>query len=323
MAVPISLHHRTHRSGSHQCPDGLDVVLDGLKINNRFGGTHALIIAREPANRTSDYGAGMNEQKLRMDGRVAVVTGAGQGIGAATAIALAELGADVAVCDMNDDPLPTTVAAIEAAGRRCTHAVLDVREDAPVASFMDHVHRTLGPIDILVNNAGGGFWAPFANVSANGENALVRENFGTVTNCVRHGVPLMNDGGAIVNVTSVEAYHAAPGFAVYAAMKAAVQQFTQSLSMELGGRGIRVNCVAPDQIPTPGDQGLAADSGALIAGLKPTSLGRTGTPEECAAVICFLASDLASFVTGSTIPVDGGTVAAAAWKIRDDGTFGM
>ena len=188
---------------------------------------------------------------------------------------------------------------------------------------MSRSHAEMGPVDVLVNNAGGGFWAPFTDVSAKGEQALVSENFSTVTNCVRAAMPLMADGGSIINVTSVEAYHAAPGFAVYAAMKAAVQQFTQSLAVELGARNIRVNCVAPDMIPTPGDADLAEDSGALIHGLQPTPLGRTGTPEECAAVIVFLASDLASFVTGSTIPVDGGTVAAGSWKVRDDGTWGM
>jgi len=265
----------------------------------------------------------MDPQQLRLDGRVAVVTGAAQGIGEATALALADLGANLAICDRNADPLMKVAEAIAAKGVRVVDAVLDVREDAAVESFLGHVADELGSIDVMVNNAGGGFWANFGDVSPKGETALVRENFGTVTNCIRHGVPHMNNGASIVNVTSVEAFHAAPGFAVYAAMKAAVQQFTQSLSMELGGRDIRVNCVAPDHIATPGDAGLGADSGALIDGLLPTSLGRVGSAEECAAVICFLASDLASFVTGSTLPVDGGTVAAGAWKVREDGTFGM
>ena len=192
-----------------------------------------------------------------------------------------------------------------------------------MATFFAAVSEELGSVDVLVNNAGGGFWAPFDQVSEKGESVLIRENFGSVTNCVRASLPILNDGASIVNITSVEAYHSAPGFAVYAAMKAAVQQFTQSLAVELGSRGIRVNCVAPDMIPTPGDAGLADDSGALIDGLQPTPLGRKGTAEECAAVICFLASDMSSFVTGSSIPVDGGTVAAGSWKVRDDGSWGM
>ena len=265
----------------------------------------------------------MDVNDLRLDSRVAVVTGGGQGIGEATALAIADLGADVAVCDMNADTLPSTVAAVEARGRRCISEVIDVRDDGLVEAFMQRTANELGPIDILVNNAGGGFWAPFADVSAKGETALVRENFGTVANCVRHGLGHMNDGAAIVNVTSVEAYHSAPGFGVYSAMKAAVQQFSQTLAVELGGRGIRVNCVAPDMIPTPGDEGLAEAADPLIDGLHPTPLRRMGSAEECAAVICWLASDLASFVTGSSIPVDGGTVAAGSWKVAVDGSWKM
>ncbi len=265
----------------------------------------------------------LTPDRILLTDRVAVVTGAAQGIGAATAVALATFGADVAICDMQGEKLPAVVAAIEATGRRCLSAELDVRDAEAVDAFLGDTHAQLGAIDILVNNAGGGFWADFGSVSAKGEQTLIAENFGTVTNCIRHGVERMNDGASIVNVTSVEAYHAAPGFAVYSAMKAAVQQFTQTMALELGGRGIRVNAIAPDQTPTPGDQGLAEDSGALIPGLEPTPLRRHGAPEECAAVICFLASDMASFVTGSTIPVDGGTIAASAWKVRTDGTFGM
>ena len=145
--------------------------------------------------------------------------------------------ADVAVLDKEPRQLPEVVAQIEAAGRRGICDVVDARDDDAVAAFLGRVHQELGPIDVLVNNAGGGFWSMFAGVSPKGEHTLIRENFSTVTNCVRHGVPLMSDGGAIVNVTSVEAYHAAPGFAVYAAMKAAVTQFTMSMALELGGAG--------------------------------------------------------------------------------------
>lgn len=252
-----------------------------------------------------------------------MITGAAQGIGEATALAMADLGADLALCDRDDDGLAATAAAVRHRGRRVLTEVMDVRDDEAVEAFMTRIDADLGPLDILVNNAGGGFWATFEGVSARGEQALVRENFGTVSSCIRHGVPRMNNGGSIVNVTSVEAYHGAPGFGVYAAMKAAVQQFTQTLAVELGGRAIRVNCVAPDMIPTPGDDALGEDSGALIEGLHPTPLRRVGSTDECAAVICFLASDLASFVTGSSIPVDGGTVAAGTWKVRLDGSFGM
>ncbi|MEM7142083.1 MAG: SDR family NAD(P)-dependent oxidoreductase [Actinomycetota bacterium] len=265
----------------------------------------------------------ISPDKTLLTDKVAVVTGGAQGIGAATAVALAAFGADVAICDFQADKMPAVGAQIEALGRRAHLSELDVRDEPGVAAWMSAVSDELGSIDILVNNAGGGFHALYRDVSPKGEGVLIAENFGTVSNCIRHGVPLMNDGGAIVNVTSVEAYHAAPGFGVYSAMKAAVEQFTKTMSMELGHRGIRVNCVAPDMMPTPGDEELQEDSSALMPGLFPTSLRRMGSAEECASVIVFLASEMASFVTGTSIPVDGGTIAAASWKIREDGTFGL
>lgn len=261
--------------------------------------------------------------RILLTGRVAVVTGAARGIGAATAVALARFGADVAVCDRETEGLAETVAAIEASGRRVHAAVLDVRDGESVESFFAAASAELGEIDVLVNNVGGGFHAAFADVSPKGEAALVAENFGTVTNCVRSAMDRFADGAAIVNVTSVEAHHAAPGFGVYAAMKAAVEQFTKTLALELSDRRIRVNAVAPDMIPTEGDAELAEASGAMSSGHHPTPLRRMGSPEECAAVIVFLASDLASFVTGASIPVDGGTTAGAAWKVALDGTFRM
>ena len=255
--------------------------------------------------------------------RVAVVTGAARGIGAATAAAMARFGADVAIFDMNPTLLPDVAVQVEAEGRRCLSDVLDGRDDDAVAAFLRRVHGELGPIDVLVNNAGGTFQALFADTSPKGEHTLIRENFSTVTNCVRHGVPLMSDGGAIINVTSVEAHHAAPRYGVYAAMKAAVEQFTKTLALEYGHRGIRVNCVAPDMMLTPGDAVLAEQASSLMEDLHATPLRRKGAAEECAAVIVFLASGMASFVTGATILVDGGTVAAGSWKTRLDGTFAL
>ena len=265
----------------------------------------------------------LNPEQILLTGRVAVVTGAARGIGAATAIALARFGADVAVCDRDADGLATTVAAIEAEGRRAYSGVLDVRDGEAVEAFFEALTSELGDVDVLVNNAGGGFHAMFADVSPKGEAALIAENFGTVTNCVRAAIDRFASGASIINVTSVEAHHAAPGFGVYAAMKAAVDQFTKTLALELSGQGIRVNAVAPDMIPTEGDADLAAASGAMSEEHHATPLRRMGSPEECAAVIVFLASDLAGFVTGTSIPVDGGTTAGAAWKVALDGSFRM
>jgi NAD(P)-dependent dehydrogenase (short-subunit alcohol dehydrogenase family) len=253
---------------------------------------------------------------------VAVVTGAARGIGAATAIALARFGAHVAVCDRDAEGLAATRREVEALGRRAVSSVLDVREEEAVRAFLAEVGEVFGRVSTLVNNAGGGFYAPFLEVSAKGESALVRENFGSVTNFVRATVPLMRRGGSIVNVTSVEAHRAGPGFAIYSAMKAAVANLTKSLALELAPRRIRVNCIAPDMIPTAGDAALAEASSAMaLPGVASAPWPETGSVWDCAAAVVFLASDLSRFITGSTLHVDGGTEAAGGWKRRSDGGF--
>jgi len=249
----------------------------------------------------------------RLDGSVAVVTGAAVGIGRATALALAAFGAEVAVCDRDEAQLAGTVAGIERAGRRAIAGVLDVREGEAVRAWATTVAETAGRIDVLVNNAGGGFASDFLDVSDRGQDALVRENFTSVTHFVRAVVPHMpQSGGSIVNITSIEAHRAAPGFAVYSAMKAGVANLTRTLALELGDRLIRVNCVAPDVIPTPG------------IGEVPvrTPVPRAGNVDDVAAAAVFLANPaLSGFVTGTTIHVDGGNHAAGGWRRAPDGSF--
>jgi len=167
---------------------------------------------------------------------------------------------------------------------------------------------------VLVNNAGGGFRAAFLDVNDKGQDSLVRENFTSVTHFVRAAVPLMPADGraSIINITSIEAHRAAPGFAIYSAMKAALVSLTKSLALELGDRRIRVNCIAPDVIPTPG---IGGDVGVK------TPLPVAGHADDVAGAVVFLASDLGRFVTGTTIHVDGGNLAAGGWGRARDGSW--
>jgi NAD(P)-dependent dehydrogenase (short-subunit alcohol dehydrogenase family) len=272
---------------------------------------------------------------LDLSGTVAVVTGAAGGIGRSVAVALAACGADLALCDRDADGLAATAALAAVAGvgggpaARAGDAatpalchVLDVRDPEAVTRFLEETRTRFVRVDVLVNNAGGGFHAPFLGVSPHGQTALVDENFTSVTHFVRGCVPLMTKGGSIVNITSVEVFRAAPGFGIYGAMKAAVEHLSRTLALELAPRGIRVNCVAPDAIPTPGDAALAetADPGGREAYGRKVPLG-WGAPDDCAGPVLFLASVLSRFVTGTTVRVDGGSSAASGWTRRDDGTY--
>jgi NAD(P)-dependent dehydrogenase (short-subunit alcohol dehydrogenase family) len=192
---------------------------------------------------------------------------------------------------------------------------MDVRDPDQVDAFVDDAVRALGHrIDVLVNNAGGGFPASFLDVNAKGQETLIRENFSSVTHFVRACAPHFAPGASIINITSIEAHRAGPGFAVYSAMKAAVASLTKSLALELGERLIRVNCIAPDVIPTPGvgDMGDVATRMALPV---------AGNVDDVAGAALFLATDLSRFVTGTTIHVDGGNDAAGGWHRQDDGTW--
>jgi NAD(P)-dependent dehydrogenase (short-subunit alcohol dehydrogenase family) len=251
---------------------------------------------------------------LRLAGRVAVVTGAARGIGLAISKAFARCGAQLAVCDRDAEALAAAERELALLGAAPLAVALDVRDAARVRELAARVSGERGPIDVWVNNAGGTFAAHFAEVTERGEAALIAANYSSVSNGVRALLPVASPRGAsIINVTSVEAHRAAPGYAVYAAMKAAVENLTRSLALELAARRIRVNCIAPDAIPTPGTGGLA----------PPTPWPESGHPDDVAGAALYLASDLSRFVTGSTLHVDGGTSAAGGWRRQADGSFGL
>lgn len=246
-------------------------------------------------------------------GRVALITGGGSGIGAATSRLFAAHGAQVVIADIDPDRSEQVAADIDA------HAVTaDVREADQVSALAATVLQHYGRLDVLVNNVGHWVRHPgsFAGTDPQLWDELYRVNLHHVFLVTRAFLPAMIDqqAGAIVNVSSVEGLRGYPEDPVYAAFKAAVVQFTRSLAVQVGRDGIRVNAIGPDvteSLQVPYSQWLSAAEQTQWPQWVP--VGRMGVPDDQARVILFLASDLSAFVTGHTIPTDGGTGAAGGW----------
>lgn len=258
-----------------------------------------------------------------LEGRVAVVTGGAAGIGGGCSRCLAAAGATVVVNDIDPELLAGTVTAIEAAGGSAMPLVGDIRTPETVAGLVEAAASVAGGrIDVLVNNVGD--YRPngrFLKTGPEQWEALYALNFEHVLRCTRAIGPLMvaGGGGSIVNVSTVEAFRGIPANAVYAAFNAAVNAFTRSLAVELGRDGVRVNAIAPDLADT-----RQTPAASMLRGRDPdmvrhwVPLGRFGQPEDYGDVVVFLASDMARFVTGHVIPVDGGTLASSGWFLRSD-----
>ncbi|WP_235037492.1 MULTISPECIES: SDR family NAD(P)-dependent oxidoreductase [unclassified Novosphingobium] len=274
----------------------------------------------------------MQASDIDLTGQVAFVTGGGGGIGRATALCMADMGADVAIIEAVPERCEQVARMVEERGRRalCIPGnVMDVEAlQAAIASAAD----TFGRLDILVNNAGGVTRRSFLDLAEKNWRRHIDLNLVSNLAATQAAVPFMiagGRGGAIVNVTSIEASRAAPGYAVYAACKAGINNLTRTLALEFAEHGIRVNAIAPDYTVTPGTRGQFTGpvdeaawhqpSPAQIEGIrKRIPAGRAGIDEECGRVAVFLASPMASYVTGTIIPVDGGSWASGGW-VRDRG----
>ncbi|MEY2873179.1 MAG: hypothetical protein RLZZ373_550 [Pseudomonadota bacterium] len=247
-----------------------------------------------------------------LEGRLALVTGAGQGNGRAIARGLAVAGARVIVTDLNAEGADQVAQEIRAEGGQAWSFVLDVSRREDCAALAVRVEAEIGPLDLLVNNAGiiirEGLDSPSA--AANLERTLDVNVMGTFLPIQAWLASLRVTRGAVINVASIAASTGIPGTLGYSPSKGAVKLLTQALAVELAKDGIRVNAIAPGVIETPMTAATRDAPDKLQRFMSRTPMSRVGQPEELIGPVVFLASDMASYVTGVTLPVDGGFLAA-------------
>jgi 7-alpha-hydroxysteroid dehydrogenase len=245
--------------------------------------------------------------RFRMDGKVAIVTGAGRGIGAASAIGLAEAGADVLISARTEDQLAGVAAAVTEAGRRAVVVPADLSDLDAVAGLVDRARDAFGRLDLVVNNVGGAMPRPFMDTSPGRLEQAFHFNVSTAHALLRPAVPLMleGDGGSVVNISSAMGRLAGRGYVAYGTAKGALAHYTRLAAADLAPR-IRVNAIAVGSVATSAlDIVMQTDElrEALESG---TPLKRIGRPEEIASAVVYLASEAGAYITGKIIEVDGG-----------------
>ncbi len=239
---------------------------------------------------------------LKLQGRVAVITGASGGIGRAIAQAFVDEGVRVAMLDLPSDALNAAAEEIGGIPVPC-----DVSDDAAVAQAAASVDKALGPVDILVNNAARSIPGGLDRVSIADWQKMLDVNLTGYLRCAQSfGIPMLERGrGALVHISSIAALHATPQGNAYASGKAAVSMLSKQLAVEWGPRGVRSNTVAPGLIRTPLSEAFYADPWDLAAREAVVPLRRIGRPEDIADAVLYLSSDRASYVTGDELTVDG------------------
>jgi 3-oxoacyl-[acyl-carrier protein] reductase len=265
----------------------------------------------------------MDASRVSLAGKVAIVTGGARGLGKGFAQGLAAFGAKIVIADRKEDAARETERELRDAGADVIAIGCDVRDGAQVRRMVDEAVRAFGGVDVLVNNVGGIYLGkgrppqlPFLEQSEEDWDDSYALNLKSVYLCTSAAAKAMVEqgrGGSIINVASSEALRCAPGYAPYAAYKAAIVNLTRTLALELAPQRIRVNCIAPDAIPTEALVRSYPQLATDEAYAHHIPLARAGTVDDAAGVAVFLASELSSFVTGVTIPVEGGMLAAAGW----------
>lgn len=249
-------------------------------------------------------------ESFSLDGEVAVVTGAAQGLGRQMAAGLAEMGADVAIADLNHEKATDTAAELDGE-TRVIAVETDVTDEASVRRLVETVTDRLGPIDVLLNNAGIVENAPAEETTLDAWQRVLAVNLDGVFLCAKHvGRQMLDRGqGRIVNVSSMSAFdvNVPQKQASYNVTKAGVSMLTKSLAVEWADRGVRVNAIAPGYMRTElVDEVLANNPEMEDTWIENTPMGRLGQPKELRELVVYLASDASSYMTGTTVVMDGG-----------------
>jgi NAD(P)-dependent dehydrogenase (short-subunit alcohol dehydrogenase family) len=247
-----------------------------------------------------------------LDGKVAVVTGGGAGLGLGIAEAFVEAGATVVVADVSADAATDVARRLSADGGKAVAIATDVTRRSDVEALFDEVARAIGPPDILVNNAGIVVNRPAVDITEDDFDRIVAVNLKGVVFCSQAAAKLMipAGGGRIINIASSAARAAAPGYCLYSATKSAVQALTRALAVEWAPHGILVNAISPGVIDTPLTQGLRARDPAFFARRdRRVPLARAGQPHDVGRVALFLATQASDYITGHDILIDGGLFA--------------
>lgn len=238
---------------------------------------------------------------MRFSNKTCLVTGAGSGIGRATAVRMGAEGGRVVVVDLHLQTAQSTVDEITAAQGQAIAAEADVGNSTQVQAAIAKAVQTYGPLDVIVNDAGMMTFTPIVDIAEDDFFRVITTNLGSVFLFAKYGVPHMPQGSSIVNISSVHAHETTANVVPYASSKGAIEAFTRGFSIELESRKIRINCVAPGAVDTP----MLWNNPNVKSGAEKIE-GSIGKPEDLAAAICFIASDEARFINGTTLVVDGG-----------------